>query len=122
MNRSEFEQFILAWYPAESDCPWASHPQHKVFRHGSNHKWFALVMNVPRKKLGLPGAGSMDVVNLKCDPALSSALLAQEGCFPAYHMNKVHWITVALDGSAPEETIKALLDMSYAATMPKRKQ
>jgi len=31
-------------------------------------------------------------------------------------MNKAHWITVALDGGASDETIKMLLDMSYAAT------
>ena len=35
---------------------------------------------------------------------------------PAYHMNKEHWITAALDGSAPEDEIKILLAMSYDLT------
>lgn len=33
-----------------------------------------------------------------------------------YHMNKEHWITAALDGSAPEDEIKILLAMSYDLT------
>ncbi len=99
MNRTEFEQFILAWYPSESDCPWASHPRHKVFRHRGNRKWFALIMNVSRDKLGLSGSDMLDVVNLKCDPLLIPSLRERPGCFPAYHMNKTHWITVALDAA-----------------------
>ena len=31
-------------------------------------------------------------------------------------MNKAHWLTVALDGTVQEETIKFLLDMSYELT------
>ena len=31
-------------------------------------------------------------------------------------MNKAHWLTVALDGSADEEKLKFLLDMSYELT------
>ena len=34
-------------------------------------------------------------------------------------MNKSSWITAALDGSVPAETIELLLDVSYELTMPK---
>ena len=34
-------------------------------------------------------------------------------------MNKENWITVALDGSAPDDKIKMLVDMSYELTMKK---
>ena len=43
------------------------------------------------------------------------------GVLPAYHMNKNHWLTVLLDGTADDETVKALVDMSYALTAPKKK-
>ena len=43
----------------------------------------------------------------------------EPGFYPAYHMNKDNWITAALDGSAPDDTIRMLLEMSYAATAPK---
>ena len=36
-------------------------------------------------------------------------------------MSKEHWITVALDGSVPDDTIKMLIDMSFEATKNKRK-
>ena len=47
----------------------------------------------------------------------AAALMREEpGMFPAYHMNKAHWLTIALDGSAEEGKIKFLLDMSYELT------
>ena len=45
-----------------------------------------------------------------------------EGYFPAYHMNKTSWITVALDGSVPDDEVKLLLDMSFEATAPKMRK
>ena len=47
------------------------------------------------------------------------ALLEEEGFFPGYHMNKAHWVTVALDGSVEDYKIKMILDMSFNATAPK---
>ena len=47
------------------------------------------------------------------------SFLNKEGYFPAYHMNKTSWITVALDGSVPDDEIRMLLDMSFEATAPK---
>ena len=45
-----------------------------------------------------------------------------DGIFPAYHMNKRHWITVLLDGTVPTETVKKLLDVSFDATNVKIKK
>ena len=95
------------------------YPNFAVFRHANNQKWFALVMDVPKDKLGLPGIDPISVVNLKCDPVLIGSLRSEPGFFPAYHMNKDGWISVALDGSVPDEKTKMLLDMSYGMTAPK---
>ncbi len=119
MNREELEAYILNHYSTEPDYPWADTPRAAVFRHAGNRKWFALVMEVPRSRLGLPGAEPLDIVNFKCDPILISSLRGEPGIFPAYHMNKASWITVALDGSVPAETIELLLDVSYELTKPK---
>lgn len=119
MRRNELEAFIMETYNAEADYPWRKSPNHAVFRHCSNRKWFALIMDVPKNKLGLQGEGLLDVVNLKCDPILIGSLREEPGFLPAYHMSKDHWITVSLDGSAPDDKIKMLLDMSYQATAPK---
>lgn len=119
MRRNELEAFIMETYNAEADYPWRKSPNHAVFRHCSNRKWFALIMDVPKNKLGLQGEELLDVVNLKCDSILIGSLRGEPGFFPAYHMSKDNWITVALDGSAPDDKIKMLLDMSYQATAPK---
>ena len=119
MNREELEVYILNYYATQPDYPWADTPRAAVFRHAGNRKWFALVMEVPRDKLGLPGTEKFDIVNFKCDPLLIASLRGETGIFPAYHMNKASWITAALDGSVPAETIELLLDVSYELTKPK---
>ena len=119
MDRSEWKQYILETYHAVSDRPWPRYPNHEVFRHPGNQKWFALMMEVPRGRLRLPGAEPLDIVNFKCDPILIASLRGETGIFPAYHMNKASWITAALDGSVPAETIELLLDVSYELTKPK---
>lgn len=121
MNRAELEQFILEHYSTEPDHPWMKYPGFAVFRHTGNQKWFALIMDVPKKRLGLQGDEPLDVVNFKCDPILIGSFLGEPGFFPAYHMSKESWITVALDGSVADDKIKLLLDVSYEATLPKTK-
>ena len=122
MNRAELKACIEETYNAISDFPWESDPDYEVFRHGNNKKWFALIMNIPKAKLGLPSDEMTDVVNLKCDPLLIGSLRSEPGIFPAYHMSKEHWITVALDGSVPDDKLKMLLDMSFELTSVKGKR
>ena len=78
-------------------------------RHKGNKKTFALIYD----KDGYVW------INVKCDPEWREFWRnAFESVVPAYHMNKANWITVALDGSVPDEQIKMLLGMSYDATAP----
>ena len=119
MKRAEFESFIMETYNAETDYPWLKYPNYEVFRHCNNRKWFALIMDVPKNKLGLQGEEMLKVVDFKCDPILIGTLREEPGFFPAYHMSKDSWITVALDGSVSDDKTKMLLDMSYEATIPK---
>ena len=122
MTRLELKNYILENFNASNDRPWSSFPDYEVFRHVNNQKWFAVIMNVSRGKLGLPGPGSIDIVNFKCDPLMSGSFRSLPGFFPAYHMNKEKWISAALDGSVSEEAIKMLLEISYDSTAtPSRK-
>ena len=116
---NDWIDYIQSEYGAAPEHPWADEPEFAVFRHESNRKWFALFMTVARFRLGLPGEGDIAVVNLKADPRLIGSQREKLGFFPAYHMNKEHWLTAALDGSAPEDEIKALLAMSFGLTAPK---
>lgn len=116
MNRKELEDDIEGTYGAKGECLWAKYPTYLVFRHSSNRKWFAAIMEIPREKLGLDRGGDIPVVNLKCDPRLIGSFREEKGIFPAYHMSKAHWLTVALDGTVGDDKIKFLLDMSYDLT------
>lgn len=120
MTRKELEAYIAEVYNTDPDCPFEDSPGAAAFRHGSNKKWFALVMPVKRGRIGLSGEGEIDIVNLKCDPLMLGSMLTEPGFFPAYHMSKAHWISAALDGSAEDEKIKALLDMSFEMTEKRR--
>lgn len=58
----------------------------------------------------------MDVVNVKSPCAPDTLLSGGAGAFPAYHMNKRHWINLALDGSFPEDEFYRLVDERYLLT------
>lgn len=65
----------------------------------------------------------MDVINLKIDDLFFRDMIVREdGIMPAYHMNKMHWITVLLDGTVTEEKVFGLIDMSFLATASSKKK
>lgn len=65
-------------------------------------------------------------INLKCDPDEAMALRdIFENVIPGYHMSKVHWNTVIMQGDVPDGEVKRMIDNSYdliVASLPKYKQ
>lgn len=122
LNRDEFINYVEETYSVTGEHPFTDDNHTTVFRHSENRKWFAIVMTVPHSRIKLDGGGLIDIVNVKCDPEVIYSFLSEKGMFPAYHMNKRHWITAALDGTADEDKIKWLLDISYDLTGIKRKK
>lgn len=64
-----------------------------------------------------------DIINLKCDP--NESLFLRDffkDITPAYHMNKIHWNTVYLDGDVPTSEIERLIDNSYLLVYEKLKK
>lgn len=116
MTRQELKCFICEIYDIIPDYPWLKYPSYEVFRHNDSKKWFAIIMDIPKTKLGINEDGNISVVNLKCDTIMANDVLSEKGIYPAYHMNKAYWVTAALDGSAEDETIKMLMKMSYNLT------
>jgi len=116
MNRNELEAYITEIYSTEGEHLFDKYPSFLVFRHNGNRKWFAVIMDIPGKNLGLPGEGQTQVMNLKCDTRLIGSFREEPGIFPGWHMNKAHWLSVALDGTVEDEKIRFLVDMSYELT------
>ncbi len=114
---------ILRRYGVRPDFPWGQSPYDSAgtFRHADNNKWFALIMHIKLSallKADETGA-TLDVMNLKTDPAQLESLTAQPGIYPAYHMNHKMWLTVRLDGTLTDERVLELVDASYRLTQTK---
>ena len=121
MTKTELESYILSAFGIAPDHPFARYPDISVYRHPGNRKWFAAQMTVPKTTLGISGDSMIDIVNVKCDPEVLLSFRNQPGIYPAYHMNRNHWLTVTLDGRADNGTTEFLLGISYDLTKGKKK-
>lgn len=132
--RQEIFAYASAKYGTKPEYLWKDSPNCAVLRHSGNNKWYGLIMDVPKSRLGLPennnnasfanssiGEAIVDILNIKCDPDLNGSLRTQDGFLPAYHMHKGHWISILLDGTVEKERIFPLLDMSFVLTDTRKK-
>ena len=105
-------------YGAEPEFLWPErYPTYCIFRHGGNKKWFALIGRIEWKSLGRDGKELVDIINLKFDNGQALDFAENTpGVYPAYHMNKRHWITIALDGTLSNEMVMELVKKSYLLT------
>ena len=121
MTKQEFYELCSSTYSTLPDYPFDEDFETAVFRHGDNRKWFALSMQVSRRKFGIDSDEVIDVVNLKLPTEMFGSFGASDGVYPAYHMNKLHWISVLLP-DAPSDVVQFLLNASFVATKTKRKK
>ncbi|MBR2327220.1 MAG: MmcQ/YjbR family DNA-binding protein [Clostridia bacterium] len=121
MTREDFIKYCRDIYGVVPDFPFDEDFETAVFRHFENKKWFALVMKVSRRKFGFDCDSPTDVVNLKLPTEMTGSFGTSDGVHPAYHMNKLHWISVIL-ADAPDDAIKFLLNLSFEATLNFKKR
>ncbi|KAF1295100.1 hypothetical protein BAU15_04925 [Enterococcus sp. JM4C] len=115
ITRDELIEHIFNRYNVQPEYPFKKFSTYAVFRHQRNRKWFALITDTPKDKLGLDGAEKIDIIGLKLNPELITLLQGKDGYFPAYHMNKEHWISISLDAADPEE-LEQWIEESYLLT------
>ena len=115
MTRQAFLDYCLDTYGTAADYPFDEDFETAVFRHANNRKWYAIMMRVPRRKFGIDSDEMVDVVNLKLPLEMFGSFGAADGVYPAYHMNKVHWISVLLPDAA-DDLVEFLVNASYEAT------
>ena len=100
-------------FGTEPEAPWEDSPDAYTFKTAKRNKWYALFMTIPYKSLGLAAKGTLDVVNIKLSPEKILDLIDRVHFYPAYHMNKKHWITIVLDKEVDEPLVQQLLEESY---------
>lgn len=121
--REEIFKYVKKKYGTEPDYPLPTAQDFPVLRHEDNRKWFAIIMDVPREKLGLEGTERVDVLNVKMgDSMLADILTQQTGYFRGYHISRGNWISILLDGTVPFEDICKWIDESYVVTASKLKK
>jgi len=82
-----------------------------------------LVFKVNGKMFALTDLEGPLSVNLKCNPEKALELREQyPSVKPGYHMNKVHWNTVEIDGSISDKLIIEWIDHSYKLIAKPRKK
>jgi len=79
-----------------------------------------LVFKVMGKMFALTNLDGDWNLALKCDPDRAIDLREQYSAIqPGYHMSKVHWNTVQMDGSLNDKLVLELIDHSYELVVAK---
>ena len=120
MTKQDFLEYCLNTYGTSPDYPFDDLLETAVLRHPDNRKWYAIVMRVSRRKFGFDSEEVIDVVNLKLPTEMFGSFGATDGVYPAYHMNKLHWISVLLL-DAPDDMVQFLVNVSFEATKYRKK-
>ena len=138
--REEAEELVFQWmHPEQSDIeetrqkwtkwiienivPYCGNPFEKTealgFMVEDKGKWYGLMMEVPLQKLGVASQANALVLNVKIHPEDKERLIATDGVFEAYHMNKKHWISIALNVCTDDALIKECIYTSYKCVVKK---
>lgn len=108
-NREKLLAYAHARYGTSAEYLWEKHPSYGVLRNAKG-KWYAMFMRIPKRRLLIDEEGECEVVNLK---TAAQELVDHQRIFPAYHMNKKHWISVRLDARWESGELEMLLENSH---------
>ena len=121
MTKQQFLHYCLSTYATTPDYPFDDWMESAVLRHADSKKWYAIAMRVSRRKFGFDSDEVIDVVNLKLLTEMFGSFGAADGVYPAYHMNKLHWISVLLP-DATDDVVQFLVAVSFEATRSSEKK
>lgn len=95
--------------------PFKKNPDILAFVNEKN-KWYALFHEVEYNKLNKNTniTTKVKILNVKYPTDKILEIIDNKNIFPAYHMNKKHWISIVLDKNIKLEIIKELIDISYS--------
>ena len=99
---------------------WEKFPRFGVFRNPKSRLWYGLISNIDKSKIDKNSKGEIEILNIKSDSREIPKLLKNKGFYPAYHMNKKHWITITLDDTLCDEKIIELIHKSYEFSVKKK--
>jgi len=101
MNQSQIEEYCLTKKGVKFDykADW------EATRGQIHNKMFLLIGGDKYKK---------EIVTLKCDPFMAEIYRKEyKDVIPGYYMNKVHWNSIYIEGTVPDNILKEMIDISY---------
>ena len=111
--KHDFIAWIKTNFGVEPDYPWPDDASYSFVLRCPNEKWFALVMRIKYRQIGLTGDEAVWAVNMKAEQDAIPNLIDRKLIFPAWHMNKKHWITVLLTAATDFEKLCELTQKCY---------
>lgn len=124
-EQSSIKEARQKWtkWMTENIVPYHGNPFEKTEAMGfmveDKGKWYGLMMEVPLQKLGVASKANALVLNVKIHPEDKERLLSTDGIYEAYHMNKKHWISIALNVCTDDALIKECICTSYKCVAKK---
>jgi len=100
-------------YGSRLEFLWDKFPEDAIARRKDNEKWYALFCVLTGDKIGLDPQEKIEALILRGNPGEIASIVDGKAFFAGYHMNKVHWYTIVLDGRIPTEEVLRRIDESY---------
>ena len=109
----EIIDYINNKYGDKLEFLWEKSPKNAVVRRKSTKKWYAAILTISKRKIGLNSYELVEIINLHNSQEEIEKLIDNKKYFPAYHMNKKHWCTICLDETVELREIYKLIDVSH---------
>ena len=109
----EIIKHIKQKYDDELEFLWEKFDNNAIWRNKQNNKWYGLLINISKSKLGLESEDIVEIIDLRYQKCNIESIVDNEKIYPGYHMNKKSWITIILDESLETKEIFKLIDNSY---------
>lgn len=108
MNVEQLREYCLSLPLVKENMPFAKHEYADLVTFTIAGKWFCL-LDLQNKR-----------INVKCDPDVCLDMRDKyQGAFPAWHMNKKHWLGIMLDSDIPYSVTEKLLYDGYKLIISK---
>lgn len=124
-EQSDIKEARQKWtkWMIENIVPYHGNPFEKTEAMGfmveDKGKWYGLMMEVPLQKLGVASQANALILNVKIHPEDKERLITTDGIYEAYHMNKKHWISIALNVCTDDALIEECIYTSYKCVAKK---
>jgi len=105
--------YVNQFYNDSLEFLWQKLPDNAIWRRKDTGKWYAALLTVSARKLGLDDDNLCEIIDLRCKQEKLPALLENKNYYPGYHMNKKSWFTIILNDTIELSEICQRIDESY---------